>query len=856
MTIPMTPMMTQYWDIKKQYPETLLFFRMGDFYELFFDDAVIAAKDLDIALTKRGKQENQDIPMCGVPVHTYETYLARLIQKGHRVAVCEQMEDPEEAKKRGAKGPLKRDVVRIVTPGTLTEESLLSARQNNFLVALSPSHKDNLAIASLDLSTGTFLVETTKLSLISASLARLQPAEILLPEKLLQDPQLFEAFTPYKRLLCPLPLARFDAENAIRKLMETYQVKTLDSFGHFCELEQMALGAALDYVKLCHKSAVQLLVPPRKQESHQFMMIDASTQRSLELLVTLSGKRDGSLLQAIDRCETAAGSRRLTMNLMAPLTDTALIKKRLDSIEIFVHNATLRDQLRLLLRATPDMERALNRICLGRCSPRDLGVMRDGLTQSAQIRTHLDQYQGYLPIQQLGHFDVLCDRLQRALNEQLPPHTRDGGFIAPGYHEVLDGYRSLCTDSQSTLMQLQAEYAAQTGITTLKIKHNNILGYHIEIGAVHASKIPPTFIHRQTMASHMRYTTPELAEWEKKIESANQQALNLELDLFQDLVKDIVLQANDLMTCCHALSAIDVASALGELACEQHYTRPTVDDTFGFDIQGGRHPVVEQMLNNTNSFVKNSCQMTEQSRIILLTGPNMAGKSTYLRQNALIAILAQMGSFVPADSAHIGIVDRVFSRVGAADDLAAGRSTFMVEMIETATILNQATQRSFVILDEIGRGTATYDGLSIAWAVTEALAQKNLCRTIFATHYHELTQLSQTLPMLTNATVAIKEWDGKVIFLHQVIPGCADRSYGIHVAALAGMPVSVTNRAQEILNTLENKEYVEISEPKPHEYYAGPSNIVLNRLKELDINALTPREAMNLLWELQEQNTR
>lgn len=850
---PATPMMVQYWEIKKQYPECLLFYRMGDFYELFFDDAVVASKDLDIALTKRGKSEDQDIPMCGVPVHAYENYLARLIQKGHKVAICEQLEDPETAKKRGAKGPLKRDVIRVVTPGTLTEETLLAARQNNFLVAISPIHKNALSLASLDLSTGVFMVEEADESLVASALSRLNPAEILLPDALLTHSMLFETFQLYKKRLNPLPLARFDSLNSREKLKETYGVQTLEAFGTFSENDLMALGALLDYLRLCHKNVVHLLLPPKKQSSQQFMMIDAATQRSLELMMTLSGKHEGSLLNAIDYCETASGSRRLALHLMAPLLDPKAIERRLNAVELFFKETSLRESTRLCLKQCPDMERALNRISLDRGTPRDLGLMRDGLFQALKLKELLAQQGNTLPLQDLGNFEILQDHLKRALKENLPPYTRDGNFISEGYHETLDTYRSLCTDSQATLMKLQAQYAEETTISTLKIKHNNILGYHIEIGASHASKILPHFIHRQTMASHMRYTTPELAEWEKKIESANHQALTLELQIFQGLLEEIKNYAHDLLKCSRALAAVDVASALATLAFEKNYVRPHLDESPEFKIMGGRHPVVEQMLNQ-ETFTKNDCQLSFDKRVILLTGPNMAGKSTYLRQNALITILAQMGSFVPADSAHIGLIDRIFSRVGASDDLASGRSTFMVEMIETATILNQATNRSFVILDEIGRGTATYDGLSIAWAVIEQLAQKNKCRTLFATHYHEMTQLSETLPMLSNYTVAIKEWEDQVIFLHQVIQGCADRSYGIHVAALAGIPKEVTQRAEEILESLEKNQAVPVMKEFPlssalHERFTGQSEILLKKLKGMDLNNLTPMQALELLWE-------
>lgn len=843
-----TPMMAQYTEIKQHYKDCLLFFRMGDFYELFFEDAIIAAHDLDIALTKRGKQGEQDVPMCGVPFHAYESYLAKLITKGHKVAICEQLEDPDTARKRGAKGPLKRDVIRVVTPGTLTEEALLSARQNNFLIGLSPLQGDELAIASLDLSTGAFFVEKTTRQLLPSALARLQPAEVLLPESLLQQPDLFEVFIPFKKILCPLPEARFDRQNCERAVFEAYQVKTVAAFGTFLSIEMVALGIIIDYTKLCHKATLSLLAPPQQQKATQFMIIDAATQRSLELISTLSGQRQNSVLGVVDRTKTAAGGRLLARQLVAPLIDVVAINQRLDRVDFFVNAHELRKTCTGLLSQCPDMERALARIHLGRGSPRDLGVLRDGLIQARGVKDCLKGVAtSLLPLQALGFFDELIDRLQRALQENLPPHTRDGGFIAHGYHEQLDYYRSLREDSQAILVQMQARYINETGINSLKVRHNNIIGYHIEIGAAHAAKVPPSFIHRQTMISHMRYTTPELNEWERSTEAAAHQTLTLELQIFADLLTEVQSQAREILEACYVLASIDVAVALAVLAVEEGYCRPLVEATQTFIVEGGRHPVVEVALNmrQEGPFIENSCCLHEH-KILLLTGPNMAGKSTYLRQNMLIAILAQMGSFVPAKSAKIGVVDRIFSRIGAADDLASGRSTFMVEMIETATILHQATSSSFVILDEIGRGTSTYDGLSIAWAVIETLATKNQCRTLFATHYHELTQVAQSFSTVTNYTMQIREWEGKIAFMHQVIPGCANRSYGLHVAALAGVPVSVIQRAEMILETLETKK----EQAMPLPAIQNGESEVLKQLRNLDIDNLSPRQALESLYHL------
>lgn len=843
-----TPMMAQYWEIKKRYENCLLFFRMGDFFELFFEDAVIAAKALDIALTKRGKHGDQDIPMCGVPAHAYDSYLAKLITRGYKVAICEQLESPESAKKRGAKGPLKRDVIRIVTPGTLTEEALLPTRSHNFLAGLSPLKDEKLAIAYLDLSTGTFCVENTTITLLASVLARLQPAEILLPEVFSHHENLREILAPFKKSLCYLPAARFDRQNCEQNLCDVYGVKVIDSFGNFNPSEIIALGIVVDYVKLCQKTSLHLLSSPQQQNFTHFMMIDAATQRNLELVQTLSGQYQGSLLSIIDTTKTAIGGRLLASWLVAPLIDPTTINQRLDTTEFFIREKRLRSECISLLGQCPDMERALARIRLGRGSPRDLGLIQDGLQNAIQLKTLLSPHILFT----IESFEDLVSRLQSALQESLPPHLREGGFIASGYDERLDEYRSLRTDSQGSLMRLQAKYSEETGIQTLKIRHNHIIGYHIEIGASQASKVPTSFVHRQTMASHMRYTTQELSEWARKAEGASYQALARELELFTELVSAIQSKTREIQVCCQEIARIDVASAQAELAVTRNYTRPIIDEGNKFEVRKGRHPVIEVTLRSQqdNTFVHNDCNLGEQQRIILLTGPNMAGKSTYLRQNALLAILAQAGLFVPAESAHIGIVDRIFSRIGAADDLASGRSTFMVEMVETATILHQATPRSLVILDEIGRGTSTYDGMAIAWAVIEAIALNNKSRTLFATHYHELTSLAQDLPMLKNYTMRIHDWEGKVIFMHNVIPGRADRSYGLHVAALAGVPRPIIKRAEQILATLEQPGIsVQIPlnlQEKPHE------PIILKTLNNLDVDALSPRQALDQLYCLKE----
>lgn len=855
--VTLTPVMAQYCELKEEYSDSLLFFRLGDFYELFFEDAVIAARDMDIVLTKRGKNEGEDIPMCGVPAHSYETYLARLIQKGHKVAICEQLEDAETAKKRGNKGPMKREVVRVVTPGTLTEETLLNAKQNNFLVAISPVTRGDIGIAVIDLSTGIFFIETTDLKYLPGVLSRLSPVEIVIPDKLLQEPSLFDHLNQWKKKLSPLPQARFDADNSKKRLEEVYRVKALDAFGNFSDAEIRAAGALIDYIQITQKSALKLIDRPRQIKNNFLMAIDPATRRSLELHSTQTGQKIGSLLDVIDYTLTAAGSRTLSFYLSAPLTNAEQVNHRLDCVEFFIQHSSVRQYIRQTLKQCPDMERALSRLNLGRGNPRDLGALRDGLEQARQLKQALSQLT--LPVllkriqEKLGHFDILIDKLSRALGDNLPFQLKDGNFIASEYNSELDSFRYFRDNSKEHLNKLQESYIARTGINTLKIKHNNIIGYHIDVGPSHSAKIPEDFIHRQTMASSLRYTTLELAEVEKKIVTAAHQIIDLEIKIFDDLVSDVKLQITDLLECCRSLASIDVFSALAELAIIQDYCRPSVDESYAFDIQQGFHPVVATALKSEGqqSFVRNDCRVIDDKKIFLITGPNMAGKSTYLRQNALIAILAQIGSYVPAKAAHIGIVDRIFSRVGAADDLAAGRSTFMVEMVETATIMHQATDRSFVILDEIGRGTATYDGLSIAWAVIESLAKVNKCRTLFATHYHELIQLESMLPMVACKTMRIREWQSKVIFLHEVIPGSADKSYGIHVAALAGLPEPVIERATQILATLEQdkNEPIAIPEVASIELPISPTEVE-RQILSLDLDALSPRDALDTLYGL------
>jgi DNA mismatch repair protein MutS len=862
-----TPAMAQYLELKRRHRDCLLFYRMGDFYELFFEDAAKAAAALDIQLTKRGRHDGEDVPMCGVPVHAAEAYLARLIRQGFRVAVCEQMEDPAEAKRRGSKSAIRRDVVRIVTPGTLTEESLLDARRSNYLAALADAAGE-LALAWLELSTGDFRLQSVTQQNLGTALARIAPGELLVPERLLQRPELAEMMGDWQRRLTPLPGARFDSENGRKRLEALYGVSALEGFGSFSRAELAAGGALADYVNLTQQGKAPLLQPPRRLGAGAVMEIDAATRRNLELTETLAGERGGSLLATIDRTVTGAGARLLAGQLAAPLTDPEAIGERLDAVGLLIAEDRLRQDVRETLKRCSDIERALARLALGRGGPRDLAALRDTLGETAGLRRALKRGAAVPALvaraeRDLGEHGTLVGHLARALAQELPPIAREGGFVAAGYSAELDELRALRDESRRMIAALQARYAAETGVASLKIRHNNVLGYYVEVTATHAEKLKERFIHRQTMASAMRFTTVELGELESRIASAADRAVALELGIFETLTAEATARHGEIAAAAGALATLDVAASLAELALAERYCRPEIDDSLAFSIVGGRHPVVEAALRRAHgkSFVGNDCELAEGRRLWLLTGPNMAGKSTFLRQNALIAILAQAGSYVPAERARIGVVDRLFSRVGAADDLARGRSTFMVEMVETAAILNQAGERALVILDEIGRGTATFDGLSIAWAAVEHLHEVNRCRALFATHYHELTALAAKLRHLACYTMRVKEWQGDVVFLHEVAPGAADRSYGIHVAKLAGLPPAAVARAEEVLALLETGEQSGalarladdlplFTAARPKGARAAEPSAVEQALAALEPDALTPRDALELVYKL------
>ncbi|MDW9545151.1 DNA mismatch repair protein MutS [Sinorhizobium meliloti] len=883
-----TPMMEQFIEIKANNPDSLLFYRMGDFYELFFQDAVEASRALGITLTKRGQHMGQEIPMCGVPVHAADDYLQKLIASGYRVAVCEQVEDPAEAKKRGSKSVVRRDVVRLVTPGTITEDKLLSPSESNYLMALARIRSGSepaYALAWIDISTGIFRLAETAESRLLADILRIEPRELILPDTVFHDPDLRPVFDVLGRVAVPQPAVLFDSATAEGRISRYYGVGTLDGFGSFSRAELAAASAAVSYVEKTQLQERPALGIPERESAASTLFIDPATRANLELAKTLSGSRDGSLLKSLDRTMTSGGARLLAERLMSPLTDPERINQRLDSIEVLADQPRFTTDVRDALRRAPDMPRALSRLALGRGGPRDLGAIQAGMRAAAAISALLSGAELSAELTEARDAIAaspgeLLARLDATLAEELPLLKRDGGFVREGASAELDEMRALRDQSRRVIAGLQLQYCEETGIKSLKIKHNNVLGYFIEVTAGNAGSMTDTdagrarFIHRQTMANAMRFTTTELAELETKIANAADRALAIELETFEAMVREVVAEAEAIKAAALALATIDVSAGLAVLAEEQNYTRPTVDRSRMFAIDGGRHPVVEQALRRqaANPFVANGCDLSppngEQGGAIwLLTGPNMGGKSTFLRQNALIAIMAQTGSFVPAAAAHIGVVDRLFSRVGASDDLARGRSTFMVEMVETAAILNQATDRSLVILDEIGRGTATFDGLSIAWAAVEHLHEVNRCRGLFATHFHELTVLSEKLVRLSNATMRVKEWDGDVIFLHEVGPGAADRSYGIQVARLAGLPASVVARARDVLAKLEDADrknpasqliddlplfQVAVRREEAARASSGPSKVE-EALKALNPDDMTPREALDALYALKKE---
>ncbi|MFZ5748022.1 MAG: DNA mismatch repair protein MutS [Pseudomonadota bacterium] len=852
-------MMAQYHALKAEAEDCLLFYRMGDFFELFFDDAKVASAVLDIALTARGSHGGDPVPMCGVPVHAAEGYLARLIKAGHRVAIAEQVETPEDAKKRGgSKALVRRAIIRVVTAGTLTEEALLDSRSANWCAAVGEA-SGQAAIAAADISTGRFEVIECDPARVAAEIARLSPAEVVVCEA-----SEFAELATVTR-----PRAGFDSAGAEARLKALYAVATLDGFGAFGRAALSAAGGLVAYLDHTAKGALPFLRPPRLSRSEAAMAIDAATRDSLELTQSASGGRKGSLLDAVDRTVTGAGARLLAQDIAAPLMHRAAIDSRLALVQRFHDDAGLREMVRASLRAMPDIGRALGRLAAGRGSPRDLGQLRDGLDGAWRLAERLSGIADMpalladlVPALQ-GH-GALIDLLQRALVPSPPVDAANGGYIAEGYDAALDDLRDAGAGGRRAIAALEAQYRARTGIAALKVRHNGVLGYHIEVPARAADalmKPDSGFTHRQTLAGVVRFNAPDLHDVALKVTQAGAHALAAEAAHLEELTGRALDRREEIATTADALARVDVAAALAERAAEGGWTCPELTDDARFDVEGGRHPVVEAALARSGErFVANDCSLSDASRLWLVTGPNMGGKSTFLRQNALIAVLAQAGSYVPATRARLGLVDRLFSRVGASDNLARGRSTFMVEMVETAAILAQATPRSFVILDEVGRGTSTYDGLAIAWAVVEAIHEDNRCRCLFATHYHELTRLAERCDALTLHHVRAREWKGDLVLLHELADGPADRSYGIAVARLAGMPPATIARAKAVLAKLEaGREktgglaaglddlplFAAMAVEEP-----APADALREALATLDVDALSPREALEQLYRL------
>ena len=876
--------MAQYLSIKARHEDAMLFFRMGDFYELFFDDAVQASKVLGITLTSRGEYEGKPIPMAGVPYHAAEGYLARLIKAGCRVAVCEQTESPAEAKKRGSKSIVNRDIVRIVTPGTLTEDALLPANQDQALAAIAIGGGGaEAAIAVCDVSTGRFDVSALAANTLADSLMAYPLSELLVSEGDIDKPAIANATA-----LSTAPVTFRPARSATYKsgealLKETFGIAALEALGDFGRAELAAIGLLLDYVKLTQAGSDIRLDPPIRARAEGYLAIDPATRTSLEIDRSMRGDRDGSLLGTIDRTVTAPGARLLASRLSRPCVDRVEIEARYDAVAWFADDRDAVASVRASLKAAPDLERARTRLRLGRGGPRDLAAIGLALTaaheaasqltaSSAGLPHKIDEAVAALDLSKDEDLATLARDLETALSENPPTLARDGGFVAPGWDDALDEARGLRDDSRQIIAALQARYADETGITALKIKFNNVLGYFVDVPARYGDPLmkPPlseTFIHRQTLASNVRFSTQELSELAGRISRAEDEAKAREMSVFEGFCERIDALNSPLSRTAGAIADLDVAAASAEWAFEVDAIRPVLTEDTTFYATGLRHPVVEAALKKDGKgFTANDLGLSAEgdfgTRLLLVTGPNMAGKSTYLRQAALAVILAQAGLFVPARSLTLGLVDRIFSRVGASDDLARGRSTFMVEMVETAAILNQATERSFVIMDEVGRGTSTWDGLAIAWAAVEHLHSVNKARALFATHYHELTKLVEDLPGAANASLRAKEWKDDLVFLHEVQAGPADKSYGVQVAKLAGLPKKAVKRAAQILKQLEAEpdapenlplfaaaSLAPITDEENADQIIGPSESDL-LLQQIDPDSLTPREALDLLYRL------
>jgi DNA mismatch repair protein MutS len=869
-----TPMMKQYQEAKRACPEALLLFRMGDFYELFHDDAKTAARVLNLALTSRDKGEN-GTPMAGFPHHQLESYLGRLIAAGFRAAVCEQVEDPKLAK-----GLVKREVTRVVTPGTITDDALLDPRASNYLAAVSPG--DPVGLAWVEISTGRFVAAHFPAAQLADQLARIAPAECLLAEDSPPLPRLAVAPSSGGRgemVVTRRPGWAFSLETARQTLLKHFRTNNLEGFGFGNDPGDdqalRAAGGVIDYLNETQRTSLEHIDRLQSYRSSTALEIDEASRRSLEITRTIrEGRRDGSLLAVLDRTVTAMGARLLADWLANPLIDVPAIRARQEAVAELVADPALADHLRAILRKVYDVQRLLARVTTGRASPRDLSFLGRTLRSLPGLKARLTARKSALLNQLEGEIDLCPDlrsRLDAGLADDCPLSSRDGGFIREGYHEPLDALRELAHGGKQWIARYQADESRRTGISTLKVGFNKVFGYYIEITNTHREKIPAEYIRKQTVKNAERYITPELKEYEEKVLTADEKSQELEHELFLELRDAVAAARRRMQVTADVLAQLDVLVSLAELARQRNYCRPEVVEEPELKIIDGRHPVLD-VIEPEGTFVPNDVAAGgSDGTILLITGPNMAGKSTYIRQVALITLLAQIGSFVPAREARIGVADRIFARVGASDELARGQSTFMVEMTETARILNTATPRSLVILDEIGRGTSTYDGISLAWSVVEFLHEHVGCRTLFATHYHELTDLEKSLSGVKNLNVAVREWQEEVIFLHKIIPGAADKSYGIHVARLAGVPREVVERSKEILAQLEDEHLdaegrAKIARPrsavpgaaaekKTHiqlTLFGAVDHPLIDELRRLDLNTIAPLAAMQMLQRWQE----
>lgn len=857
-----TPLMGQYLSIKSQYQDCLLLFRLGDFFELFFDDAKKASSILNIALTHRGKLKNEDIPMCGIPVASAETYIGRLVHHGEKVVICDQVENPEEAKKRGYNAIIKRQVTRILTAGTIIEDNLLKSKQNNYLVAIVPVfNKKNgdikmISFSAIDISTSDFFVNTVSYEEFSSVLDLYNPKEILLSSEFEKTDFVRSLQNNENVTITVLPPSKFNPIHERERLEKYFKVNTLDSFGISLDSELSVCGAIVEYLQITQRDNFSSLPIPKKKLLSNYLIIDPNTSKSLEIVTSSHGAYEYSLLGVLDQTKTPFGARTLASRVAMPVVDKSLLEKRLNCVEFFINNEKLRNSIRNVLDNNPDFERAINRISFNKFSCRDVGDIRFALEIISEIKRIASGVvlptEGEYLFEKIVSFSDLSELLHKALVEKLP--ATNHGMIADGYSKELDDLQYMKNHGHEMIAEMQDKYINMTGIQTLRIKNNSAIGWFIEIPMSQKNRMPDTFTHRQTLLNNVRYVTKELLDLQTRLDEVCDQWNQLELKLYTEIIDKILRQKEDIVYAIKCLALLDVYTNFAHISIEREYSRPEIMDDNVLEIYDGKHPVLSVY---EDKFTPNTCDLTTDSKICLLTGPNMAGKSTYLRQNALIVIMMQIGCYVPAKSAKIGIVDRLFSRIGASDDIARGRSTFMVEMIETATILNQATHNSFVILDEVGRGTSTYDGLAIAWAVVEQLHNVNMCRVLFATHYRELTMLQKELKNMQCKTLKVQEWNNEVIFYHKIIDGIADKSYGIHVASIAGVPKKVIQRANKLLkkfeeeNDAENNMNMELAYQLEFDSFNYDS--LHEKIKSIDVDNISPRQALEILYELKRE---